>query len=382
MLKYWVKNRILLDVFVPALLVIVMAFAFLVPMFTNLGEARSIVSLYENEKLNFDIPGPSYDQISQLENEDFITSVFPYFYTKVNLSVDGKTRETNLFFSDTFDKLNQTMYCDSRLIEVSKQDYDNPIFVDYRFVQDTVAKIGSTVSVTFGTTKVDFSVAAIYETNTYYEGGAVIAKWEGSQKDAIMEISPKLVYSGAYIQTSDNQQCKNYLETQYKPYGRLKDRSEFATQEAYDIHYNAFMSANYANEITDFSTRGSEAFSEAKAKESTANLYTALPCVVIAVTMLAYNFLMWMRKSEKGYFSRRKLKGGGNVVYYLISVMVQAAFLIFGMVAANFIVASHTSLYIPSGIVSYRSVAFLLAAACISAMVVIENMIFAQRTKK
>ena len=150
------------------------------------------------------------------------------------------------------------MYCKSRLIETAKQDFSNPILVDYQFVQDTGVKIGSTISVSFGTDKIDFQVYDIYETNVYYDGGAVMAKWEGSHKEAIMALSPRLVYSGAYVQATDYQQCKNYFEKEYKPYGRLKDRSDFDTQEAYDIHYNAFMSANYANEITDFSDRGQE----------------------------------------------------------------------------------------------------------------------------
>jgi hypothetical protein len=264
------KNRILFDILIPIILVIVTAFAFLSPIFSNIGETRLMTSLYENENLDFDIPSPSYEQISQLENESFIESVFPYFYTETDLSINGKTRETNLFFSDAFDKLDQTMYCQARLIEKSSQTYSNPILVDYQFVQDTGATLGSTVSVTLGTIKIDFQVSAIYETNTYYEGGAVMAKWEGLQKDTIMAISPKLVYSGAYVQASDFSQCKNYLETQYKPYGRLRDASEFATPEAYQIHYNAFMSANYANEITNFNVKGQEAMAKAEAKETNA----------------------------------------------------------------------------------------------------------------
>lgn len=380
MLKYWVKNRILFDVFVPVALVVMVVFAFIIPMFNNLGEVRLGVSLYENEKLNFDIPSPSYDQISLLENESFVKSVFPYFYTKAELSVNGETRETNLFFSDAFDKLDQTMYCESRLIESAKQDYSNPILVDYQFVQDTGAKLGSTVSVTLGSSKIDFQVSAIYETNINYDGGAVMAKWEGAQKDAIMTISPRLVYSGAYVQASDYQQCKNYLEKQYKPYGRLKDRSEFVTQEAYDIHYKAFMSANYANEITNFSVKRQEALSKATAKENVSNLYTIIPCIVIAVVLIVYNWLMWLRRSERGYFLKRKVSGGGNaVVYYLISIFVQAGLIIGGMTIASFVVPSNLALYIPSAVIMSKAIISILAAALVSVIVAVENMALAHK---
>ena len=382
MLKYWAKNRILFDILLPIILVVVVAFAFIVPMFNSLGEARLNASLYENEKLNFDIPSPSYDQVSQLEDENFIESVFPYFYTKVNLYVDGKARQTNLFFSDSFDKLDQTMYCKSRLIETAKQDFSNPILVDYQFVQDTGVKIGSTISVSFGTDKIDFQVYAIYETNVYYDGGAAMAKWEGSQKEAIMALSPRLVYSGAYVQAADHQQCKNYFEKEYKPYGRLKDRSDFATQEAYDIHYNAFMSANYANEITDFSVKGQEAFAMVKSKDTIAKLYTILPYIIIAVVLIVYNLLMWLRKSERGYFSKRKVSGGGNaVIYYLISIFVQAVLIIGGMAVVSFVVPSKVNIYIPSEIIISKSIISILVSALIAVVIAIEDMILAQKTK-
>lgn len=382
MLKYWAKNRMLFDILLSVILVVVAAFAFIIPMFNNLGEARLNTSLYENEKLNFDVPSPSYDQVTQMEEENFIASVFPYFYTKTSLYIGDKTRETNLFFSPAFGNLDQTMYNESRLIETAKQTYSNPILVDYQFVQDTGAKIGSIVSVKFGLTKIDFQVSAIYETNIYYDGGAVMAKWEGLQKDTIMAFSPRLVYSGAYVQSADYQQCKNYFEKEYKPYGRLKGRSDFATQEAYDIHYNAFMSANYANEITDFSVKGQEAFAEAKSKESIANVYTILPHIIIAVVLIVYNLIMWLRKSERCYFSKRKVSGGGSaVVYYLISIFVQAVFIIGGMTVVSFVVPSKMAIYIPSEIILSKSIISILVSALIAVVVAVEDMILAQKTK-
>ena len=383
MFKYWAKNRLLFDILVPIILVLLLAFAFVFPMFESIGEANLMQSLYNNDKLDFDVPSPSYDQIAQLEAESSIESVFPYYYTEVDLSVNGKTRETNLFFSDAFDKLDQTMYCDERRIEVSKETYSNPIFVDYEFVKATGAKLGSTVSVSFGGTKIDFQIAAIYETNTYYECGAVLAKWEGLQKDTIMAISPKLVYSGAYIQATDHGQCKGYLENNYKPYGRLRDASEFATQDAYEIHYNAFMSANYSNEISDFNVKGQDIAPKVDAKMSTVGKNVVLASVIMAVALIAVNILLWFRKSERGYFARRKVSGDGNiVVYYLISAIVQAVILIGGILATFLIVPSNSDFYIPREAVFSKSITFIIVAALVSIVVTVENMVLAQKTKK
>ena len=383
MFKYWVKNRLLFDIFTSIILIIISAFAFIAPMFANIGEARLMASLYESDKLDFDVPSPSYEQIALLEKESSIESVFPYFFTNTSVSVNGKTRDTNIFFSDAFNKLDQTMYCDSRLIEKASGNYSNPILVDYQFVLDTGVKLGSVISATFGVIKVEFQVSAIYETNTYYEGGAVLAKWEGAQKDAIMAVSPKLEYSGAYIQAADYQLCKQYLESQYKPYGRLKDREDFATQEAYDIHYNAFMSANYANEITDFAAKGQESVASAEVKLNNANLFVVFAFVLIAVLLIVYNLGMWLRKSERVYFAKRKVSGDSKTVaYYLISTLVQAALVIFGIVASVFVVPAVLSLYIPASAIISKAIVFIIATACIMIVVVVENMVLVNKTKK
>ena len=92
MFKYWIKNRFLLDLIVPCVLVLLMVFAFITPMLNGIGEATLMQSIYKNEKMDFDIPSPSFAQIEQLENESFIESVFPYYYTESDVSVNGKTR--------------------------------------------------------------------------------------------------------------------------------------------------------------------------------------------------------------------------------------------------------------------------------------------------
>ena len=383
MFKYWIKNRFLLDLIVPCVLVLLMVFAFITPMFNGIGEATLMQSIYKNEKMDFDIPSPSFAQIEQLENESFIESVFPYYYTESDVSVNGKTRETNLFFSDAMDKLGQTMYCSSRMIEKSNKDFENPILVDYQFVKDTGAKFGDTVSVTFGTTKIDFQIAAIYETNTYYDGGAVMAYWGGLQKDAIMAMSPNLTYSGAYVQAAQYSQCKQYFDTQYKPYGRLRDASEFATQEAYETHYNAFMSASYANEITDFSVQAKDAASKAESKTDAANRNILLACGIALAVMLIFNLLLWVRGSERVYFAKRKVRGAGNVVvYYLVSTIFQAAILIGGVTAAIMLLPSVSEFYIPTEVVTTKSIIFIIAMAIISIVVLVENMALAKKAKK
>ena len=383
MIKYWIKNRFLLDLIFPCAFVLLIAFAFINPMFDSIGEATLMQSIYKNEKMDFDIPSPSFSQVKQLEQENFIESIFPYYYTETDVFVNSKERETNLFLSDSMDKLDQTMYCSSRLIEKSNKDFKNPILVDYQFLKDTGAALGETVFVTLGAMKIEFQIAAIYETNTYYDGGAIIAYWGGLQKEAIMAMSPNLTYSGAYVQAADYSQCKQYLDTQYKPYGRLRDVSEFASQEAYETHYNAFMSASYANEITDFSIKAKDANIIAKDKITALNHKNLIACGVIFTSMFIFNLLMWVRNSERKYFASRKVRGSSNVViYYLFSTIFQAAILIGGIMITIMVTPTISEFYIPKEVVTTKSIVFIIATTIISIFVLVENMLLSKKVKK
>ena len=376
MIKYWLKNRLLLDVLIPILSVVILTIAFISPIFANLSQVALAKSLYKSDGLDFDVPSPSYEQIAWLEEEGSIESVFPYFFTKVELRVNGRGRETNVFFSDAFEKLDQTMYCEERLIEKGEENYSNPLLIDYQFARDMDAKIGSIVSVQFGSVRVEFQVSAIYETNTYYENGAVMAKWEGQQKAAIEGISPELTYSGAYIKATDILQCGQYLRAEYKPYGRLRDASEFTSQEAYEMHYNAFMAASYVNEIADFDFKGQAVKAEIEALERSAMQYKIVACIILVVMMLVANFLLWIRRSERGYFKACQLRGETKVwLYYLMSILIQTVMLVGGVILATTVVVVSSSLYIPMDIVATTFSAFVLVLLASVGVTVVENWI-------
>ena len=383
MIRYWIKNRLYLDIAVPAITLLLVAVAFISPMLSGIGDAALIRGVYGNDKLDFNVSTPSHAQIDELESLPFIESVFPYYYRETDLTVNGVTKDTIIYFSDRFDRLDQTMYCESRLIERAREEYDNPLLIDFEFAKQTGAGLGDTVSAVFGGVRVEFQVAAIYETNTYKGGCAVLAKWEGAQKDAISAMPGRLIYSGAYIDSTNHSQCEQYLKTEYKPLGRLKDRSEFSSEEAYLRHYNGFMSASYANELTDFSEEGAEPLRLSAKKAASTDQYLILACVVTAAVMLAANLLVWLRGSEKDYFASRKLLGAKSLgVYYLSSSATQAAVLILGSLATMLILPALSDVYIPRGALLSRSVIFILAAAVTSALVLFENLLLAKETKR
>lgn len=370
MIKYWTKNRIVFDLLVSLVLIVIVAFAFVLPIYNNIGEARLIQSLYENDSLDFDIPSPTNEQINELESKDFVASVFPYYYTKTTFKTNASSLNAHLLLSDSLDKIEQTMYCSSRCIEKIEDSVTNPLYADYAFIKSLGVKLKDTVSITIGSSKIDFQIAGIYETNTYYEGGAVLAKFEGVQKDAITANSPKLSYSGAYICANDMAVCKQYLETNYKPMGRLKDASEFSTHEAYQTHYNAFMSANYANEITNFDSKKNDVNSKVIALENSAKTSLILAIIIILVVVICHNIILWSRKSEKGYFARKLTQGNSNIAkYYVMSSITQAIILMLGIVVTLLISSLITEFFIPIQKINLYNI-MLIASACMSTLII------------
>ena len=383
MVRYWTKNRLIFDLIIPAVTVLLVAFAFISPLLEGIGEAALMRGVYANDKLDFNVSTPSHAQIDDLESLPFIESVFPYYYKETALSVDGRSRDSIIYFTDRMEKLDQTMYCESRLIERSDKEYDNPLLIDFAFAKETGAGLGDTVTANIGGVRIDFQVAAIYEPNTYQEGGAVMAEWKGAQKEALTATTERLLYSGAYISASDRSQCEYYLRTEYKPLGRLKDRSEFDTEEAYLRHYENFMSASYSNELTDFSVKGEDALRGAKEKMASTDQYLILACVITLAIMLASNLILWFRGSERDYFASRKLLGAKSLgVYYLYASAVQAAVLVLGAIVTVLAIPAVSELYVPRDALLSRSVIFISAAVLVSALVLLENMLLVKETKR
>ena len=143
------------------------------------------------------------------------------------------------------------------------------------------------------------------------------------------------------------------------------------------------MSASYANEITDFSVQAKDAASKAESKTDAANRNILLACGIALVVMLIFNLLLWVRGSERVYFAKRKVRGAGNVVvYYLVSTIFQAAILIGGVTAAIMLLPSVSEFYIPTEVVTTKSIIFIIAMASISIIVLVENMALAKKAKK
>ena len=156
-------------------------------------------SIYENTAMDFIAPEPSYEQVAELEGTNGIDKVFPFYLTKTQVSVNGVSRTTTVLLSDQFQTVGITMYNEARVIEKASAEVENPIYIDWQFANDTGAKLGDTVSFAINNKTVEFQVYAIYETNTIYNGGAILAQITAEQATGIRNSSVNNGYSGMYI---------------------------------------------------------------------------------------------------------------------------------------------------------------------------------------
>lgn len=363
MTGYWIRHRALLSIFLSAVIAVVAGLLFVFPFISQIADNYNSQSVYKNTSIDFIAPEPSFEQISELPGSNGIDKVFPFFLTKTAVNAGGKTRTTTVLLSDHFENVDITMYNDKRLIKKSDSDFDNPILVDWQFCKDTASDIGGTVSFSIGNTTAEYKIYAVYETNSIYENGAILAQISTEQKDAIVQNSQNNGYSQMYISANDYNTCQAYLTKDYRPLGRLKDRDRFDSDEQYQVHYDAIMDSGYANEITDFRVR------ENSLDKKVSPLMVWIGTALSAVLIIAFNVVMAKRGSEKGYFTKHCIPKGQNVKpYYTKSFICELLCFAVAYGVILFLKLNTSAMYIPKSAIGIE-IAFIPAAVLVAEII-------------
>lgn len=360
---YWSRHRAILSILLSAVVAVITGLLFVFPFVSQTADNYNSQSVYKNTSVDFIAPEPSFEQVNELPGSNGVDKVFPFFMTRTSVTAGGKSRTTTVLLSDRFENVDITMYNDKRIIKQSESDFDNPILVDWQFCKDTSTDIGDTVLFSIGDTNAEYKIYAIYETNSIYENGAILAQISSEQKEMIVQKSQNNGYSGMYISASDYNTCQAYLTKDYRPLGRLKNRDHFDSDEQYQVHYDAIMSGGYANEITDFKVRESEF--DKKSDPLMIWIGTALSVVLIIV----FNVIMAKRGSEKVYFAKHCIPNGQNVKpYYTKSFICELLCFVVTYVAILFL-KMHTSVtYIPKSAISVE-IAFIPVAVLVAEII-------------
>jgi len=350
MTDYWTRHRLLWTVILCTCIALMSSFLFVGSFIMQEASLYNAQSIYRNSKIDFVVPEPSFEQVNDLPGTNGIDSVFPYYLTKTQVNANGSSRSTTVLLSDHFENYGMTMYNANRLIKQSKTECENPMLVDWQFCKDMSADIGDTVSLTISGNRVEYTIYAIYETNTLYDGGAVLAGITGVQRETIAQQSNNNGYSGMYVSASDYSICRSYLTTEYRPLGRLKNRDQFSDDAQYQVHYDAIMSSGYANEITDFRVR------ESSLSKAGRSFMVWIGSVISAVAFLVFNLIMSRRGCEKVYFRKHCLPKGQDVKpYYNISFATELLLSIGLFVALLLLRINISKEYIPKSAIDFRA---------------------------
>ena len=321
MTEYWIRQRLLSTIIMSFIVAVVTSLLFVFPSIIEEANLYNSQSIYKKSKIDFIAPEPSFEQVKVLPGSYGIANIFPFYLTKTQVNVKGVSRSTTVLLSDHLEDVEMTMYNKDRLIEQSKIEYDNPILADWQFCKDTSSNVGDTVFITIGGKDVEYKIYAVYETNSIYDGGAILAKITDSQRDTIAQQSNNNGYSGMYISADDYNECNAYLTTDYRPLGRLQDRDQFDSDEQYQVHYDAIMSTGFANEITDFRIR------ENSLEKKGSSFMVWLGALFAFVVIISFNLTMARRGCENVYFTKHCLPKGQNIKsYYSISFAVELLF--------------------------------------------------------
>lgn len=350
MARYWLRNRLAVSTIGIMLVTLTTFLVFINSNIINIANTYNETSVFIGSSIDFDVPSPSNNQVIELELMEHIERVIPYIYTNKSVRIDSSNSLSNVgvLLLDNFDSIDLTMYNTSRLIEGKSSYSDNPILVDYRFIKSSGLYLGDVVQIDFGGSLISFTIHGIYETNTYYQSYTIIGLWQGEQKTITENnLGRELNYSGAYIVSSNISTTDTYLTSQYKPYGRLRDRSEFDTDDAYQIHYDAFMTGNYANEITNFTSLMESAQDKAENYKQNAQANLTSGALLLMIIHISYSIALVFRKSEIKYFKSKKRMGSSFNRYYLYNMIFDTIILSTVAGLFCFFIWNNLNMYLP-----------------------------------
>ena len=350
MAGYWIRHRLAQTLILGLVLAIVAGLLFAYPCIIDQADRYTSQSIYKNSEIDFIAPEPSFEQVRDLPGTHGIDRIFPFLMTKTEVSVNGRSRTTNVLLSDLFQNVDMTMYSPARLIEQSSANINKPILVDWQFCHDTSATVGDVVTIMIGGTPVDYTISAIYETNSVYDGGAILAPMGDELMNAIMEQSKNNGYSGMFVSANDYDACQAYLTTEYRPLGRLKSADQFENDAQYQVHYDAIMSSGYANEITDFRVR------ENSLDNAGSTMMIWMGAALVAIALIAFNVVMAKRGCEQGYFLKHCIPKGQAVrPYYSISFVAEVIWSIVAYTVVLILRVKSAPVYIPKAALGVKT---------------------------
>ena len=274
-------------------------------------EKRNFESIYVNTDFDFVAPSPSFDQVEEVESgENGVSKMTPYYSFTTSIGVNGKSVTGNVVLLDDVSKVNFTPYCERRVITGSIPNQGTFAVVDESYAKKNGCNVGDKMHLEINSKSFDFVVTAVSEANTFYDGSVALIIDRGASEDINRN---NFKYSAAYVKANNYDLCKTFLEKDYKPLGRLRDRSDFDSDEAYNTHVNNFNSADWSKEITDMRANYNALSIKYENVDSKIVTNTLLASGIVLIGTIGFNLLAINLPFEKKRFKELITKKGGSV---------------------------------------------------------------------
>ena len=276
------------------------------------SEKKCFESIYKNTSIDYIVPGPSFSQIEEIEksNSTGITAITPYYETTTEVVINGKPVSGTSILFPFVEKIQFTPYCPARISAGAVTFGGGDAIVDQAYADRNNCDIGDLASILIAGHEYKFTIKSIAEKNTFYESGTIALILSADQASEIESAGIK--YSAAYISASDQTKCKAYLYSEYKPLARLKDRSEFESDDVYSQHLQNFNDADWSKEITNCQENYKALSVKYENVQASITVNIGIMTVIVAIVIIVFNSILLTKDSIKSFMKTMIVKKSGT----------------------------------------------------------------------
>lgn len=367
------KQYYLIGTVIMLLLSIICSLIFVQGNMNRIAEKKHFESVYLDTSIDYIVPGPSPEQVAELENDDSngIYSVTPYYETITASVINGSPTGGTTILLPHAEKTVFTPYGSSRIVQGEKNVTTGCAIADQEFVDRFHCKVGDSVIINILGKDFIYKLTSISATNTYYSDGTIALVL--TKEDADFLVENGLRYSAAYISASDLDVCEQFLTTEYKPLSRLRERSEFEDEDTYNRHLANFNEADWSKEVTNCQANYETLSVKYDNVQTSMWVNILIMIALIAIIIIGFNVFLLTNDTIKGFMKSFLIKKSGTKdeikSFYKSSIILDCAVFALTFIVLYIIIASSAKLN-AWGIQIFNLI-IPIAAAIISSIIMI-----------
>lgn len=303
---------LLLGTLIMLLVACLCSFVFVKGNLEQAAKKNSFESIYVNTTIDYIVPGPSNSQIDELESTEGngIKAVTPYYETATAIEINGRSVNGTSIIFPFAEKMQYTPYGSARITNGATDLKGGDAIVDQAYLDKVGCGIGDNVSINIGDREYTFKITSVAETNTYYNNGTIALILTDDVARQFDEAGIK--YSAAYISADDVAACEAYLYSKYKPLSRLKDPSEFDSEDVYNQHLQNFNDADWSKEITN--CQENYKILSVKYDNVQTGIWTniIIMAIIVGIVIIVFNAVLLTNSEMKSFMKAFLVKKSGT----------------------------------------------------------------------